>query len=86
MHADFTDQINTQSWDTDEAFTQRRLAEQCPFTLRKVTTDGNRLIHKNNGNNSLVINKITFTISNIKDNKFTLKLTTEDLTLNQAEM
>ena len=36
MQSDFTDQITNSKWRTDEAFVQRRLAFECPFTLRKV--------------------------------------------------
>ncbi|XP_066931954.1 hydroperoxide isomerase ALOXE3-like [Clytia hemisphaerica] len=38
--ADFTDHIHTGYWKTDDAFTQRRLAAQCPYFLKKVITSG----------------------------------------------
>ena len=40
IYKDFTDHITNVQWRTDKAFVQRRLAGQCPFTLRKVVRNG----------------------------------------------
>ena len=40
MHPTYTDHVKNEYWKTDDAFTQRRLAGQCPFLLKKVIQQG----------------------------------------------
>jgi len=39
----FTDQMSNDYWRTDDAFAQRKLAGECPYSLRKVFLKGNFL-------------------------------------------
>eukprot|EP00111_Clytia_hemisphaerica_P011485 TCONS_00033727-protein len=42
QYPEHTDHINNGLWESDEAFTQRRLTGQCPYLLRKVMIKGSK--------------------------------------------